>query len=1008
MLLVLLRRAAAAAAADAAEYDGDDAAAAPTNITTLHLSDGMFCFLYKRHMKLDDDIALHTLNYSLIIERRTCLAFLHRPFHHATAAADRLRYSPRDERRPAHLWPPVQQQERSGTKVPFLQLYNRIADAEPRDLDTCVGISEPTVGLLSVHAPHNTGNIILGYQINGSAIIFSVVSVDNWRVDPSQRHIVFGKFWDTVPELRTVPVVSGKLHGPRPVDGSKSDALAAGFVTLSTRAFFNTIFSAKIGDRTAFVLAADSRISSVLATLGQSYGFGSDNHNSNAYLSWYWPPSTFSEYNRQEYVIKAKALGVDVMFVSAVLTKELTEDRKRYPSGFHATADFLRSAGLEVGLHILPIIVWPTTQLAQRHPEVLVPEGLAPTFRSGRKAGPWTEDIAFWWCHDKVGPAAKAGNTASPYGWGREWCAGLNMVLKGDYYWSHAGRYRSGGAVGFAGGNGSHGVVTNLTKLHEPLPQMTLSLVMHPLANMTGSRTQQIVMSKAGQFELSIVSAPGYDYRGNLRWSVRTVDGVWRNATTETAPIALHNRSDYVVKCTFNNGTSKVFVNGHTSTSSTSSISISMAGADSPLYFGSSDTTAQTSQRVGFVGALEEISLKNVSAEGRQAYLFAEPSIRPTGSYLVDLSREEGRLFFSETVSSVLNSASACTVHIDGFEKLAMIGAEDWPHSNATFASPWERTNFSSKFPPQVHREGWPGLWGLGILKGLEKTHNSLVQPTAMEVSLMVPGAGPWRPEIAPYIDEPRVDLMTLGMTWHGGMLLRMRRSGTAINAYCTRLSFLLNRTINDYWHGGLIAGGIPPQPCEIYADGVAFWAQPELAAGVKRWITRFRFFGHATPGNINSIGSDAYATSLVGGTIGHRIIPVSIYIGPTAPPAVVLPTSSDVENATMLLFIAHGRHSPRLLISHGRTEFRNMSLTLLGNIDDINVTLTGPFWHLHRQTVEASILDASATVIKSWQIFPKKQTGARPFHLPNTLQIGDTILLRKSVPLWPKHAILA
>jgi hypothetical protein len=89
---------------------------------------------------------------------------------------------------------------------------------------------------------------------------------------------------------------------------------------------------------------------------------------------------------------------VDILFASAVLTNELREDSARFPSGFNDTAQYVRSEGLAVGLHILPIIVWPMTHLSQQRPDVLVPEGLAPTFRSGCHRGSRmvvTEDLAF-------------------------------------------------------------------------------------------------------------------------------------------------------------------------------------------------------------------------------------------------------------------------------------------------------------------------------------------------------------------------------------------------------------------------------------------------------------------------------------------------------------------------------------------------------------------------------------------------------------------------------------
>ena len=57
----------------------------------------------------------------------------------------------------------------------------------------------------------------------------------------------------------------------------------------------------------------------------------------------------------------------------------------------------------------------------------------------------------------------------------------------------------------------------------------------------------------------------------------------------------------------------------------------------------------------------------------------------------------------------------------------------------------------------------------------------------------MMPGLGPWRFDMAPYMDERGPDLVSLGLEWHAKMLLRMEISGTLINV--------------QYAHGQ------PPQP---------------------------------------------------------------------------------------------------------------------------------------------------------------------------------------------------
>ena len=91
----------------------------------------------------------------------------------------------------------------------------------------------------------------------------------------------------------------------------------------------------------------------------------------------------------------------------------------KYPSGLNATVEWLKRAGVGVGLHTLPYA--PTTCTGTCAQNAFVPEGLAPTYRSGS----WgrlgqdipTEDLGFWWGHEGAGTLAQNGNpTENWYG----------------------------------------------------------------------------------------------------------------------------------------------------------------------------------------------------------------------------------------------------------------------------------------------------------------------------------------------------------------------------------------------------------------------------------------------------------------------------------------------------------------------------------------------------------------------------------------------------------------
>ena len=141
----------------------------------------------------------------------------------------------------------------------------------------------------------------------------------------------------------------------------------------------------------------------------------------------------------------------------------------------------------------------------------------------------------------------------------------------------------------------------------------------------------------------------------------------------------------------------------------------------------------------------------------------------------------------------------------DGFEKLALIAGQAYPHSRRTYQSGLFRCNPT---PDWYHFEGWPLRWGLGVLQGMTAAHDAIrakvgaagVVP-AIEPSFMAPGLGPWRPDMAPYVDE-RGDLIDLGLEWHAKILQRIEITNTLVNAYNTISPVTMPTYAADYWFG--------------------------------------------------------------------------------------------------------------------------------------------------------------------------------------------------------------
>jgi hypothetical protein len=109
-----------------------------------------------------------------------------------------------------------------GSFVPFLSLFNRIADGREEDFSDCIAVehlasvrdSINSTGTLRVTAAHGQGNVDLSYNATAQYITFGIHSTSNWNVPADQMHLHFGLFWTGVLDNRTThPLVMGKLQG---------------------------------------------------------------------------------------------------------------------------------------------------------------------------------------------------------------------------------------------------------------------------------------------------------------------------------------------------------------------------------------------------------------------------------------------------------------------------------------------------------------------------------------------------------------------------------------------------------------------------------------------------------------------------------------------------------------------------------------------------------------------------------------------------------------------------
>lgn len=936
----------------------------------------------------------------------------------------------------------------TSTPVPFVSFYNRVSDAREENLAGCVSVARTDSSTLRVTAAHGAGSVDISVSTHPEHLLFTVKNISGWTgADPVEKHLAMGEFWTGMDGMdnTTSPPVMGKLQGPFGTPGSNVTT-AAGFMSIGNTTYYRYIFYATPGQKLAFAFCPTLQVANTWIAVGKSQGLQMMN-NPNRHKTWWW--SAWTEATRESYAARAKKLGIDILVNTGnwhSASEELTISKTAFPSGINDTAQYFAGQGLDVGLHMHPDIVWPCvgseglaclgtgigiSPMYQQCPECMVPEGLAPTFRSGTpppltasagqqlesSAQDTTEDLGFWWGHDKHGDSALMGNP-KPCGQGTcnagDWAAlwGANMSLF-NHHWSKLGVYRSGGAIGF-GGTGSHGVVPHYDELSSARAELTLGLTLHKATDASAG-DRECIATKAGVFSLCLV-------QGKPTWAVNTQGAGWCNATSTLAVSAFASSAlthSYpgeptssgvdsevamlVIKATYNSSSgAKLFVNGKIVGTNACQGGGDLTSSTSDLLFGAEsagiiqrdepDSVRHHVVRDELAGAIEEIFLKNASAENRNAYLFADDN-RKMGTFLIDLSRAPGRKLFASAINNVLNEFNPAAVQYDGFEKLQLIAGQDFGHSSKTFDSGLWRGNPT---PDWYHYEGWPLRWGIGILQGIEAAHSGMNSNTAVECSFMAPGLGPWRPDMAPYVDE-HPGLVKLGLEWHSKMLLRIEIAGTIINSYDTYMArYEEDGTFGlGYFVAGVVTGGLAFQPAGSLNSAT------DLDPLVGRWMARYKRFGHAMEDGVRTLVYDAACCHIQGvcewtacqDTVVSRLSggrvagAAGLYIGSrNMSTAIAVPDSHLSNNGALLVFLAYGINNAA--IDYGSSADTRMTVVPTAPTNSTaaarSLTLSGGWWDLKGGgcDVQLTTRHENGTVLRTTQLFGKSTSGQQKYEL--------------------------
>jgi hypothetical protein len=581
-------------------------------------------------------------------------------------------------------------------------------------------------------------------------------------------------------------------------------------------------------------------------------------------------------------------------------------------------------------------------------------------------------------------------------------------ILLHNTSWTNTGVYRGGLAIGFDG-KSSYGKIESAPSFHSIQHEMTLGFVLHPAG---GADNVQTLFARDGVFLLSLSG-------GKLIWQVQTTGGHTVTARGKTV-LSTSALSSHVVKCTYNSTSAlaKIFIgsilDGVSDGAAPAPQKIAAASGDAPALL----VGATKAGKLLFKGSIEEIYLKNVSAESRPAYLFADDN-RMGGSFLIDLTRPAGQQLFASAVCSVINQANISAVEYDGMEKLELMSPFDFAHSLRTVSSGVFR---GPPAPDFFSYQGWPLRVGIGMVKALELAHSEMNPSTAVETTGIAPGLGPWRPDMSAYVDE-RVGngslvngsqvpngFIGIGLQWHGKMLQRVELTGTAINPYNTGIDSseaecraqdgaisnshsICSLEEVDYWFGGLVATGVAPQPMGDVSAG-------QFDAAIGKWLRLYSHFGHFLEETVQTLHwdyecchaqgtcewdvcQDIVATALGGGSIGSPAL--GVYAGANVPACI--PSDLLPDNTTVLVFQAFGVESVRLQL--GTPQSTSLRVAILGAAS--NITLSGGFFLLSQQNVRVTVVSSRTGVVEQHAVllWTEPQTGQREWRGSIALPAG-------------------
>lgn len=895
---------------------------------------------------------------------------------------------------------------RTGGLQPLMLLYNKVADNLPQDSDACVSVAALPNNTLRATAAHGYGTLDLQYSVAASWVTFELLALDAWTADPREKHVQLARLEQGLLDPTVAPFTTGKFQGLRGLEGR--EAWSAGFFTLSSPwQQYNTWFYAVAGQRLAFTIVRTAALPATWTALAAAEGVPPPNPQ--RAVSWYWHGGT-SEATIDAVINRTKALGARLLFFTHPTSNrgDFVADPVRFPSGIKVTADKVRAAGLEVGLHLIsPGATIPghpaSAAVAGEHPEFFVPQGLSTrSYFEGTDAGTW-------WAHEGTGThlwdhTRSIDTNLPPEKW-PPLPATIDLV---DVAWSPLGRFRNGSAPCFNGVS-SYGLVVKKNYSEYDFEEaFSVQMVVHVTPSAATAGREQTLASRPGAWRLLL------DANGRLQWRVH-FQGGWAIANGTTVltaddPTESGKGGPWVVKATVGGGVARVHLcplvveNAGTpaapvparnrchmsqqgSANATGGAALAKGGGNISL---GAEVGAGGASAV-FRGALEEIMLSKIDTTPWTRFCWNVPGTGIENMYIFDYTLPKARAFWANATASLFNEAQAATSQWDGAEFQPSTAGWDIPHSSQTFNSGMYLSSDSAQH--------WHLFWGGATNQAFTESHALWDHPLAVEMSLRVPGFAPWRGDMSPFSDEGRLmpsrggkGMCVGGQEWVGQMLKQTHVSGVVYNAYNTAVSNLPNQTWVDCFLGALVAAGVPPQ----MLDGSAP-PDPARDARIRYWVELSNSLGHNSEASIDWLhvgaGKGIDGVFFIGfedGAKGHHGL---FYASPDSPVA-VLPAASWRNNETVVCYATVAVPVATIPLNFGApadTTARFFAASA------VTLRMGGGFWTLAGQDVQQTLIAPDGTVTTS-NVFGHPVSGAQNVTSPR-LAVGASLVYTKLSP---------